>query len=44
MKRWHLLAIMVLPLLAAACGGDMAGNGPAPAVNGPALIMFYTEY
>ena len=42
MKRaWHVLSLLLLPLLIAACAG---GDGAAPtAVQGPALIMFYTD-
>lgn len=41
MKRF-LYLLMLLPLLAACADGD-AENAATTALNGPSLVMFYTE-
>lgn len=39
--RFFLVLLLVLPVLAG-CGGDSA-DVPTPEIEGPALIMFYTD-
>lgn len=42
MKRLFLL-ILLLPLLAACTSGDDNQEAPLPEIEGPALVMFYTD-
>lgn len=42
MKRLFLL-FLILPLLAACAGGDNDGAASELEIEGPALIMFYTD-
>jgi hypothetical protein len=41
-SRLFLGLIFMLVLLLAACGGETA-DSPTPAIEGPALLMFYTD-
>ena len=38
---YRLLALLILPLLIAACAGEESAETQKP--QGPALIMFYTD-